>query len=154
MQWKFTYFMMSFRINHRNKSIYPLKRICMHNLVGIYNKCTSEVLGVSCNGKPQGSLLKFMTSPIATSLFTYPHTITHTRMHTRSLSTLHCVLQDRAPSCWKMLLPAHLCVCTWVPVCIYVWGCICVHMKTPSHVSAVMALLKHTSPTQRFQAAV
>lgn len=48
----FTGNIMSLMINSRNKSIYALKRIFMHNLVGI--KCTSEVLGVRCNGKAHG----------------------------------------------------------------------------------------------------
>lgn len=151
---------LSLRRNNRNKSIYPLKRIFMHNLVGIYNKCTTEVLGVRCNGKA-GSfffppIYKFMTSPKATSLIIYTHTIrqTHKRTYTRIAKLLHCavwtsgygpvMLKDAVastPVCVRMRV--HVCI----SLCVYV--CIRVLVKTPSHVSQVMALLKHVSRTQQ-----
>ena len=76
----------------------------MHDLVGIYNKRTTEVFGVRCNGKAQGRVFfppiqKFVTSPIPTSLFIYTHTHVHTPIHSHSFSTLQYVPQGRAPSC-------------------------------------------------------
>ncbi len=65
-----------------------------------------------------------------TSFFLHSRIVhTHTHTHSHSFS-LQCVPQGRAASCWKMLLPAHLCVCTRIHTCISlsVYGCVRVYV--------------------------
>lgn len=123
--------MMSLMRNNSNKNIYPLKRIFTHNLVGIYNKCTTDVLGVRCNGKAQESFYFFplQVHDLTDSYFPlhlHLHICTHT--HTCTASPLcRAYLRVEPRHCWKMLLPEHLCVCTWVHKCLS----FCVFMILP-----------------------
>lgn len=56
-----------------------------------------------------------------------------TNAHTlalQSFSTVQCEPQGTAPSCWKMLLPAHLCVCAWGSMCVFPCVYMCVWVYT------------------------
>lgn len=107
---------------------------------------------------PPPTIYKFMTSPIATSLITYTHNSTdpQTHIHSHCKASPLCSVNLRVrPRHVERCCCQHTCVCAhegscvYFLVCICVYGCIRVLVKIPSHVSQVMALLKHVSRTQQ-----
>lgn len=114
---------MSLKGNNRKKSIYPLKRIFMLNLVGIYNKCTTYVLGVSCNGKAQGSFFFFhlQVHDLTNSYFPlhlHSHTYTYTHPQTCTASSLCFVYIRAEPRHVERCCCQHTCVRAGVYMCI------------------------------------
>lgn len=129
----------------------------MHNLFGIYNKCTTEVTGVRCNGKAWESCFFFHHLQV--------HDLTNSyfplHLHSHSFSPLQCVPWRRAPSCWKMLLPAHLYVCVREDLYVHCFVCRCAYGRNVGARENTLSCFSlngpaetNVSPTQRFQAAV
>lgn len=137
----------------------------MHNLAGIYNKRTTEVLWIRCNGKAGSFFFFFLPPPSFPFTSSWPHqkllsssfTLTQvgraTKAHTHTLARLRiCALQSTSGYGPRMLKDAF----ASTPVCVQEVLCVCIcgQMKTSYRVSQVMALLKHVSRAWRFQAAV